>query len=559
MLSKTTDTVAFRETVSPPKKRVAQSLACVLLGMFLAALTQTVIAPVMPMIIADLGGFDRYTWAATAFMMAAAVAYPTVGRLSDLWGRRLFFILGTAIFIVGSVLISVSQSMNQLIVFRALQGIGGGTIMNACSVSIADLLPPEKRGGFQGLLALVFGIAVVAGPVLGGFIVDRYSWNLVFLVIALAGVLVLLLVVALFPRLGGSVEDRRVDWSGIVTLTLAAVSILFALSCGGVQYAWHEPEIVGSLVFGLAMAALFLVIESRVPSPIMPLEIYANTVVAFSVILTFLNSAGLYGCILFLPLFSQAVLGASAAGSGKLLVPILLGMIFGAVLSGRLLSRAGGYYRALVLANASLALTGMSLFSTMGVSVTGNALSIALTGLGIGGTLTVCSVAVQNFVSFSLVGATTAASQFFRSVGGLLGIAALGVVMARSFASRLDALVSPEVRATLPPGRFDEIKRDPRALVDPHAADSLRASLMDKSPDGGQMADHLQTSLEVAITGALGDVFTLVTAMVALPVVVALFFRVPAHPVDRGTLSGGPRGARNKNETGRPKDTSKGD
>ena len=522
------------EFVPPPKRLVTLSMVCVLLAMFLAAMSQTVVATILPLMVADVGGFERYAWAATSYMVAATVAYPIVGRLSDIYGRKRFLLVGMAVFMVGSVLVGLSESMTQVVAFRAVQGIGGGVVMTCCHVSIADLFAPEDRGKYHGLIGAAYGVASVAGPILGGYIAERLSWHWAFILIALAGIPILAFAARVYPAHSNASGTPGLDYPGMTALVFAVVPILLALSSGGVHYAWDAPQIVGLLAFGLAMTGVFLVLEARASSPIMPLGIYADRTVALAVAVTLLASAGLYGSVLFLPLFFQVVLDVSATVSGNLLVPMLLGMVVGGIVSGQLLSRTGGHYRIQALAGTGLMAAGMYLLSTMneGTSLLACEIHVVIAGLGFGATVATLSVAVQNAVPFALVGTATAALQFFRSLGGMLGLAALGAVMARSFSSALDATVPDRVREALPRGEFEALRTHPGAIVDASAAESLKARLAESGPDGDALATLLLDSLDSALAGALDDVFLIVAAVTALSFVAALFFRVSVRPAE---------------------------
>ena len=519
------DRSVARDFIPLPRRQVILTMAGLLLAMFLAALDQTIVSTAMPRIIADLGGFDRYTWVTTAYLVASTVAVPIVGRLTDIYGRKIFFIGGIAVFLLGSVLAGMSGSMNQLIAFRAIQGLGGGVIMANSFVSIADLFPPEERGKFQGFLGVVFGMSSVIGPTLGGFITDNFSWNWIFLINVPVGLPVLLLIALLFPKITPEVESRKLDYPGMVTLILAVTPILLALSWGGVQYAWVSPQVLGFLIFGLAMGVAFVVIESRSDSPIMPLEIYRNQMVAISLLATFLTGFGMFGAIIFVPLFFQGVLGASATSSGSFLTPMMLGIVFGATISGQLLSRTGGHYRIQAITGTGLMLLGAILISTMDtdtnfVRAVGY---IVVLGLGLGTTFPTFTLAVQNSVPFRLMGISTSALQFYRSIGGMLGLAVLGSVMASRFATKLEDMVPETVNAVLPPGQLDAIKDNPQALIDPSAVERLKAGFAQAGPDGAQMVETLLSSLKSALAGAIGDVFVLSAAVIALSLVVSLF------------------------------------
>ncbi len=512
-----------------PGRSVTLSMVCVLLAMFLAALSQTVVATLLPLMVADMGGFERYAWAVTAYIVAATVVYPIAGRLSDIHGRKRSLIAGLAVFMVGSALVGLSASMTQVIAFRAIQGIGGGIVMTCCYVAIADLFPPEDRGKYHGLIGAAYGVASVAGPILGGVVVERLSWQWAFVLIALAGIPILALTARIYPAHHRTQDSPRLDLAGMAALVLAVVPLLLALSSGGVQYAWDTPLIVGLLAFGVAMSGAFVVIEARTSAPIMPLGIYANRVVSLAVVVTLLTSLGLYGGVLFLPLFFQVVLGVSATASGTLLVPMLLGMVAGGIVSGQLLSRAGGHYRMQVLASSGLMAVGMYLLSTMNeaTSLVASVCYISIAGLGFGGTVATLSVAVQNSVPFALVGAATAALQFFRSLGGMLGLAVLGAVMARSFYLTLDSTLPDPVREALPQGGLEALRNRPAALDDRFATESLTAYFAEAGPDGHALAALLHDASVAALSGALNDVFSIVAAVTVLSFVGAILFRVP--------------------------------
>ena len=519
------DQSVARDFVQLPRRQVILTMAGLLLAMFLAALDQTVVSTAMPRIIADLGGFDRYTWVTTAYLVASIVSVPIVGRLTDIYGRKIFFIGGIAVFLVGSVLAGMSVSMNQLIASRAIQGLGGGVIMANSFVAIADLFPPEERGKFQGFLGVVFGMSSVIGPTLGGFITDNLSWNWIFLVNVPVGLPVLILIAWLFPKIAPEVESRKLDYPGMVTLILAVTPALLALSWGGVQYAWGSPQVIGFLAFGLTMGVAFVIIESRSDSPIMPLEIYRNRMVAVSLLATFLTGFGMFGAIIFVPLFFQGVLGASATSSGSFLTPMMLGIVFGATLSGQLLSRTGGHYRIQAIIGTGLMFLGAILISTMDTSTSFiRAVGyIIVMGVGLGTTFPTFTLSVQNSVPFRLMGISTSALQFYRSVGGMLGLAVLGAVMASRFASKLGEIVPENITAAMPPGQLDAIKDNPQALVDPSAVERLRDGFAQAGPDSARMVETLLGSLKSALAGAISDVFILSAVVIGLSLVVSLF------------------------------------
>ena len=511
---------------------VRGALVCVGLAMFLAALAQTVVASILPLMVADVGGFDRYAWPSSAYLVAATVAYPIVGRLSDIYGRRAFLMGGIAVFVAGSALVGLSRTMDQVIGFRAVQGLGGGAVMTCCYVSIADLFAPEERGKFHGVLGALYALATVVGPVLGVFVAEWLSWQYTFLFMALAGLPVLLLTARRFPRSGALPRGWELDYAGMATLAVAVTAVGLGLSSAEVSHGWYAPQVGGLLALGLVMAGLFAAVELRAGSPIMPLGIYGNRAVAAAVVVTLLTSAGLHALVLFLPLYFQLALGVSATQAGTMLIPILLGIVLGAIGAGQLLSRAGGRYRVQTVVGTVLMAGGIYFFSVPGGGgdfsgrmpvILGQVYLIAA-ALGFGTVVATLSVAVQNGVRFEDVGVATAALQFSRSLGGMVGLAATGAVMLGRFRRGVDALVPAEVRGVLPEGLLDAVKGDPRALVDPAAAEVLREAAAGPGRANLAAADGLLDALHLALTGALGDVFTVlwVAVAAALPAAILL-------------------------------------
>ena len=511
----------------PPKRQAMASLTCVLLAMFLSSLSQTVVATTMPLIIADLGGFDRYTWAATSYVVAATLAFPIVGSLSDIYGRRLFLLLGLVIFCSGSILLGFSGSMTQVVVFRAVQGIGGGAIMTSCYVSVADLFAPKERGRFHGILTAVYGVSFLIGPVLGGFLADIFSWSWAFSLIGVAGIPVLLITAYVFPKPHDSTVDRDFDIVGMLTLVLAVSSLFVALSSGGVQYEWKSPFILSMLLFSLSMIGIFIVIEARAKSPIMPLSLYADPVVRVSVAIMLSVGFGMYGSVLFLPLYFQVAFDFSATQSGSLLTPMLLGMVAGGTVSGQLLSRPKASYRVNAMIYAGLMTAGLFLFCTMDetTSVLNSGIFTVIAGFGIGGIIALISVGIQNHVPFDVVGTATSTIYFFRSIGGVIGMALLGAVLATGFSSHLEEIVPQAAKTVLADGRFQELQKDPQALVDSAAAEKLKTELA-ASLDNAAMVQELLANLDISLLKALNNVFVIIFITVTLTVVSAYFYRV---------------------------------
>jgi len=510
-----------------PRRQVVLTMGGLMLAIFLASLDQTVVSTAMPRIIADLGGFDRFTWVTTAYLVASTTAVPIVGRLSDLYGRKVFFLGGITVFLAGSVLAGVSQTMDQLIAFRAVQGIGGGSMMALSFTTVGDLFPPAERGKYQGIVAAVFGLSSIIGPTLGGFITDSLSWNWIFYVNIPLGLPVIALFVRFFPNTRPEKRSYRLDYAGMALLVLVVVPLLIGLSLGGVQYEWFSLQIVGILVFAAVMTVTFVMVERRAEDPIMPLDIYANPVVGISLVAVFITGFAMFGSIIFIPLFFQGVLGASATSSGSFLTPMMLSMVVAATLSGQALSRLGGHYRLQGLIGIGIMTSGVVLTSRMTADTSfGQAVaSIMLTGLGLGITFPSFTIAVQNAAPANQLGAVTSATQFYRSIGGALGLAVLGSLMANRFAAGLRESLPPALMQALPQDQLARMEENPQALVNPEALESLQAGFADRGPQGEAILAELIASLQATLASAISTVFVVVAGALGIAFVVTIFLR----------------------------------
>lgn len=501
----------------------ARALTGMLIALFIAALGQTIIVTAMPTIVTDLHGFNLYTWPATAYMVMAVVSTPIAGRLSDIYGRRVFLIVSTIIFVISSIFAGLSQSMPQLILARVVQGIGGGIITSSASVSIADLFPPAERGKYVGMVVAAYGAAGIIAPVLGGFITDHFSWRWIFFINLPIGILAVL-TLHTYPDKKPSLEKHRIDYAGMLTLVLAVVPTLLALSLGGVQYAWTSTLVLACLSFGLVMTVLFVLIELKASAPILPLNMYRSRIIIASTLVAFLSGFVIYSSILFVPLFSQGATGASATSSGSLLTAMMLAMVGGATISGQLLSRCGHHYRLHVLVGTVLATVGACLVCTLDsdIHVMRTMIYIVIMGIGLGAALSTNSLAVQNSVDFNIVGVASSMMFFHRLSGGMFGLAVLGAVMTHNFMHNAQQTISANIRATLPAAQLDAIINNPKALVDATALDKLKHMLLQLNPNGEQMASELLTTLNTALSDALSSAFTINAAAAIIAVFAAL-------------------------------------
>jgi EmrB/QacA subfamily drug resistance transporter len=405
-----------------PRKQTLLAMSGVLLGMLLAALNQTIVATALPRIVGDLGGVEHYSWVFSAYMLGATVTTPIYGRLSDVYGRRRFFVAGILIFMAGAVVAGTASSMTQLVLGRAIQGIGAGSLIPLAVATIGDLIPPSERGRWQGLTGAVFGFASVIGPTTGGWISDHADWRWVFFVSLPVGVLALIVVSATLKIPPHPDRGTKVDYAGAALLAFGLSSGLLAIVQGG-------PIELYAIAAGVL--ALFVWWERRVEQPVVPIELFSERVFTASNLAAFSVGVGMFGAIMFVPLFVQGVMGASATASGIVLTPLMLSMMATSVGSGQVITRTGRYRWALILGPLVMGL-GFLLLATMSVSSGRGHATVAMivTGLGLGLLIQNLSLVIQNGVPSRHLGAATSAAQFFRSIGGTIGVSVMGAILA---------------------------------------------------------------------------------------------------------------------------------
>ncbi|MCH8228737.1 MAG: MFS transporter [Chloroflexi bacterium] len=508
-------------------RQVKVTLIGVMFAMFLASLDQTIVATAIPRIVADLDGFDRFTWISTAYILASTSVVLITGAISDVYGRKWLFVGGIAIFLVGSALAAISPTMNALIAFRAVQGLGGGMIMALSFVTIADLFPPAERGKYMGIIAAMFGLSSVLGPTLGGLITDQLSWHWIFIVNIPLGIPIIALFIRLFPDRKREGPTRTIDWVGAGLIVLAIVPLLLGLSWGGNQFEWSSPQVIGALAMGAAMVIAFVLYESRIPNPILPLAVFRNRIVGIGLLVSFLTGLAMFGAIFFVPLFFQGVLGASPTASGSFLTPMMLGIVFGAASSGQILSRTGGHYRIQGVLGLSVMTVGLFMLSRVSGDTThGYALTSAvIMGFGLGTSFPIYTTAIQNSVPQQFLGVATSASQFFRSVGGSIGLALFGSYLVRQFKSGMQANLRDEAFDAVPPRLLERITDNPNALLRPEASESLMSAFAASGESGAELGLKVLDSIRDSLANAIGDIFFLAFIFVLISVVAAAFIR----------------------------------
>ncbi|HXY62176.1 MAG TPA: MDR family MFS transporter [Nitrospirota bacterium] len=419
-----------QEVVAAPPGEVRTVVIGLILALTLAALDQNIVGVALPQIVSDLGGLAHLSWVVTSFMVTSTATTPLYGKLSDLYGRKPLFITAILIFLVGSSLCGLSRSMAELVVFRGIQGIGAGGLMTLAMTTIADLVAPRERGKYQGLFGAAFAFSSIAGPLLGGFITSVLSWRWIFYVNLPVGCLALFFFIFGFHRPHRRVT-HRIDYLGVVFLTSGTVALLLVLSMGGVQFPWSSPLILGLAVSAAVLCYLLVATERRSAEPIFSPLLFQSRVFIIAAGTMAVTFMGLFGAAVFLPLFFQLVLGYAPAQAGLMMAPMTVGVVVSSFLGGRLVSLTGRYkvFPVVGLAAASLAYLAVMAAATFRASTSIIEASLIVLGLGFGLVMPNLMVAIQNSVSIRELGAATAASTFFRSLGGTFGVAMSGAIM----------------------------------------------------------------------------------------------------------------------------------
>jgi EmrB/QacA subfamily drug resistance transporter len=443
-----------------------------MLGMLLAALDQTIVATALPTIVGDLGGLNHLSWVVTSYLLASTVSTPLWGKLGDLYGRKWFFQAAIVIFLVGSALSGVSQNLNELILFRALQGLGAGGLMVGAQAIIGDIVPPRDRGRYTGLIGAVFAVSSVAGPLLGGFFTDTLSWRWVFYINLPIGALALV-VVAIVLRSRKVRIEHQIDYLGAGVLSGAVVALILLLTWGGTTYAWGSATILGLIAASAILFVLFVVIERRVAEPTVPMHLFKNSVFRISFSAGAIVGFAMFGALTFLPLFLQVVHGASATSSGLQMVPIMAFVLVMAIFSGRRVT-ATGTYRRFPIAGTALTAVALYLFSHIGVTTPfwKTAIYMAVLGTGLGLTMQILMLAAQNSVPYRELGVATSMAMFSRSIGGSLGVAVFGTIFNNRLGTNLPKQIhripaselTPSVKAGIGKLHGASVTANPAAL-----------------------------------------------------------------------------------------------
>lgn len=512
-------------------KRKFSIMIAIIASMFFAAINQTIIGIAMPRIIAKLGGMDYYSWVITIYLLTSTVASVLVGKLSDIYGRKPFLLTGIGLFMIGAFLSGLSANIFQLIGYRAIQGAGAGIIMSIAFTAIGDLFEPRERAKWMGVMSAVFGISSVAGPLLGGYIVDHLDWHWVFWIFLPLGIIAFILILMNFPK----VEKRpneSVDYFGSLFLTLTIVPLLLAFSWAGQgenKFPWLSWQILG--LFGVTIVALiiFIWIQTRVKSPVLPLGMFKNSIFTVSNLVGFFLNAGMMGAIIYVPFFVQGVKGISPTVAGYVTMPMSIAMLATSAIIGQVISKTGKYKKmaivGLIVMTISLILMT---FMDPTTSIYYLIFFMLLLGLGIGIAMPVFSLTVQNAVSPQQLGVATASSQLFRSLGGTIGIAVMGTLMSARMTKKMTDL-SASMGASAPTTPTDpalaeqmELLHNPQALMDQPKIEAVLQSL---PPDAQAMFTKILEIVREALSYAITSTFLAGAIVSGIAVIIAFFLK----------------------------------
>jgi len=509
-MNKAASTRADHSPAADLSPRTKQGIVvAIMLALFLGALDQTIVGTALPRIITELNGASLYTWVVTIYLLASTVTVPIYGKLSDMYGRKPLLLIGVGLFLVGSALAGLSQNIEQLIIFRGIQGLGAGALFPIALATIGDLFSAQERGRYQGLFGAVFGLSSLVGPALGGFLTDTLSWHWIFYVNLPIGIFAMAIITRELPTIKGR-PNQKIDFLGAITFAAGIIPILIGLT--NVQSnAFATPEVAGLISLGLVILGGFLFIEAKAAEPIIPLELFRNRTFAAAAAATFFASFGFFSSIIFLPRYFQSVLGESATSSGYATLPLLLGVIISSVSAGQIVARRGRYKR-LILGAILLVAAGSLLLTNLQADTNPWVLRgwMFLAGLGVGPTLSVFTIVVQNAVPFRFLGAATSNLTFFRQVGGSVGLAIVGSYfggqLATTIPARLAAVIPPELAAGFSGGSVDLSKLTNVGDLGPTILASLPETVR---PMVEPLIPAIVLAIKAGIADAIGSIFWL--------------------------------------------------
>jgi len=496
-----------------------------MLAALLAAIDQTIVGTAEPRIIASLSGFDRYPWVATIYLLCSTVAVPIFASLSDRSGRKPYFMTGVILFVISSAFCGLSgeltflpfDGMGQLIVFRGIQGIGAGMITGVLFSIVGDIFSPQERGKYQGFFAALWGVSSIFGPTLGGWLTDFWSWRACFFVNLPVGAIAVAALYFEFPNMKARRAAKAIDWTGFALLTATVVPLLLALTWAP-QHGWGSLRVWPLLISSALMLAAFIFNESRVEEPIIPLTLFDNRIILVCSLCSFVLGVGMFGVIIYLPLYMQGVLGVTATQSGNLLTPLLMGVVVGAIIGGQMVSRTGEY-KILGIIGSILIAAGMVLFARMDATAARTYVvwAMIIAGFGMGLLQPVYTIAVQNVAPRERMGTATSSTIFFRSIGSTVGVAAFGSVMLMRYHDEFLRSVPQGIPPEAMPYLLNPVLLN-------QSRDKLAAILL-KTPGGLGMVQPLIASVKTSLMHGLQGVFFYGAVIMSAAVVLHLFLK----------------------------------
>ena len=493
--------------ISDDKRWIA--LVAVMIAMFFSSLDQTVVSTAMPVIISELKGFNLYAWVFTGYILATSVTVPLYGRLSDMYGRKPFYIFGFLVFLVGSAVAGMSTSIQMLIFARAFQGVGAGAMMSMPRATIGDIFNPRERGRWMGMIMGVFGLSTIIGPALGGWITDHWSWHWVFYINMPVALIALGMVMYALPTVRTD-HRHHIDWWGSVTLAAFLVPVLLAVTWGGSTYAWGSVQEIGLFAFSAVMLVSFLLIERRAEEPIIALEFFKNRTFSSAMIVTLMVAMSMFAVMLVLPIYVQGVLGMNAENSGYLMTPMMLSFIVASIVGGQLITRTGKY-KALVFMGGIAMVLGSVLLTRLTISSHWSdvVVDMVVLGLGIGALMPAMGVIVQNIFPYRVMGAVNATQQMGNSLGGAIASPILGTVLAASFArllpERLPSSLS-RMFATLSPAQRKAFS-DPQGIISAPGQNAIHQQFRALGPQGEALFRTFLHAVRSALTSSIVELF----------------------------------------------------
>jgi len=518
-------TAATLESLSQLSTR-AKVLAVVgaMVAMFTGAMDQTLVSTALPRIVGSLGGLALFPWVFTAYMVASTTAVPIVGRLTDIYGRKAFYLAGIAVLVGGSMLAGLSMSMPQLIAFRALQGIGGGMVMGITFIIAGDLFPPAERSKYIGLFTGVFAVASILGPLIGGALTDYVHWRWVFYVNLPLGAVAMLLVGLGLPSVRPVARGVSLDWAGFVLLPAIVVPLLLGLSWGGSRFDWFSVQIITIFAAVVVLMGVYALVERGVEWSVLPLSLLRDPVFAVSAAIGFLLGAAMFGAISFIPMFVQGVLGASATNSGLITMPLTVALAVSSTIGGQLMARMGRYKLLNLLGLAVVAFAAY-LFSTVDASTPRSEVTrdMVIMGIGVGLSLPVLTLAVQNAVPYRMLGIATSSIQFIRQVGAVMGVAVLGSRVNAVFAQELTRGMPQELKS-LPP-EMASVLKDPNFFLSPERMEALQGRFAAFGDRGLELFQALLGAVRGALAAGIAEAFLIAFFLSLAAVALGLFLK----------------------------------